>query len=50
MVYQYDGRAPWIDILAWCSRYLDGEFYCNGRETIAFDTERAYALFLLRWS
>lgn len=47
--YQYDGRAKWVDILAWCSKNIDGQFYCNGFETIAFDNEKAYAWFLLRW-
>ena len=49
MVYQYDGRASFITILAWCGMNIPGRFYCNGHETIKFDDEAAYMWFKLRW-
>jgi len=46
--YQYDGRAPWREIVWWCCDNL--EHYQAHWETITFWDEREYTLFLLRWS
>lgn len=53
--WQYNGRAPWSEIVHWC--YLN--FYHGGYyepkwhvvyPTFYFRDEREYTLFLLRWT
>lgn len=49
--WQYNGAAPFNDIVAWCGKHLGSNAtwsYLN--ETIYFKDEREYTLFLLRWS
>lgn len=55
--WQYNGRAPWDDIIDWCQKnlyhggYYEPKWYThNGYETIYFKDPREYTLFLLRWS
>jgi hypothetical protein len=49
--WQYNGVAPFNDIVAWCGKHFGGNAtwsYLN--ETIYFRDEREYTLFLLRWT
>ena len=54
--WQYDGRAPWSEIVHWCYKNLyhgghyEPNWHTNGYETIYFTDEKEYTLFLLRWS
>ena len=58
MVYswQYNGVAPWNDIVVWCMQNLyhgghyEPNWYTNKKETFYFKDENEYMLFLLRWS
>ena len=48
--WQYNGVAPWTDIVNWCwDTYPVGSVY-HRFETIHFQNERDYTLFLLRWA
>jgi hypothetical protein len=49
MTWQYNGCAPWTQIIAWCSLNIPGRFWIASGETIAFDDGAAYTWFLLRW-
>ncbi len=49
--WQYNGAAPFNDIVAWCFQHFGSKVtwsYLN--ETIYFRDEREYTLFLLRWA
>jgi hypothetical protein len=48
--WQYNGIAPWTDIVRWCNQHIPDYCWSNGFETITFTDEKAYAWFLLRWS
>jgi hypothetical protein len=51
MTWQYDGVAPWNDIIGWCDSHLsrvDG-WGTNGHDTIIFVNERDYLLFIMKW-
>ena len=54
--WQYNGVAPWLDIINWCmdNLYHGGHYepnwYTNHHETIYFKDKKEYAWFLLRWS
>lgn len=48
--YQYDGRAPFKDVSAWCRENLGLKHRTNGHETIWISGKEAAALFLLRWA
>jgi hypothetical protein len=58
MIYswQYNGVAPWNDIVVWCMQNLyhgghyEPNWYTNQKETFYFKDEKEYILFLLRWS
>jgi hypothetical protein len=48
MSWQYNGVAQWNDITNWCRDHLrawDAKW-----ETIYFQDEKEYTLFLLRWT
>lgn len=48
MRWQYNGAAPWDEIIEWCYANLDGKWSANW-DTISFRSEKDYAWFLLRW-
>ncbi len=52
--WQYNGAAPFIDIVTWCTQMF-GHCGSSGSwdhvwETIYFVEDADYALFLLRWA
>ncbi len=47
--WQYNGTAPFKEILAWCDENISENYGYNGFETIFFNTREAYVFFLLRW-
>lgn len=47
--WQYNGSAPFDEIVEWCLNHLGREFYWEW-ETIYFLRPEHYTLFLLRWS
>ena len=58
--WQYNGLAPWEDIIEWCSTTFgngvqcslwneDMVWYTNGFETIYFKDKEDLVLFVLRW-
>jgi hypothetical protein len=49
MSWQYNGFAPTEDIYLWCCDNLKGPWRWT-YETIIFDDEQDYTLFLLRWA
>ena len=54
--WQYNGRAPWSEIVNWCYKNLyhgghyEPNWHTNGYETIYFTDPKEYTLFLLRWA
>jgi hypothetical protein len=48
-VYQYDGKAPFREVLEWCRINLGIKCWTNGHETIWISGEEAVVLFKLRW-
>lgn len=50
LTWQYNGCAPWIDILFWCNTNLGEWSYNHKFETIFFYTEADETMFLLRWA
>ena len=49
--YQYDGRAPFRDIIAWCREsFGDQNIWYSAFDTIWLSGDDAAMLFLLRWS
>ena len=48
--YQYDGRALFAEILAWCAENLTKAQYLYSSETIWISGDDAAMLFMLRWS
>lgn len=50
-MWQYNGAASWTDIVEWCQLTFDKESVrTNLWETIIFDHEQDYEIFLLKWS
>jgi len=55
-VWQYNGVAPWLEILTWCMENLyhgghyEPNWFTNGNDTFYFTDPKEYTLFLLRWS
>jgi hypothetical protein len=47
--WQYNGAAPFIDILQWCYDNFGYDNWSATWETISFDDEKDYAWFVLRW-
>ncbi len=48
--WQYNGIAPWSELIKWCSDMF-GKGNVNATwDTIYFNTQKEYVLFLLRWS
>lgn len=50
MSWQYNGVAPWFDIMTWCTKNIPFGYYTNNFDTIFFVNERDFAWFTLRWS
>ena len=48
--WQYNGAAPFQEILEWCEEHIPNQYGYNGFKTIYFDNSGAYAYFLLRWA
>lgn len=54
--WQYNGRAPWLEILTWCMENLyhgghyEPNWWPNSYDTIYFTDPKEYTLFLLRWA
>jgi len=47
--WQYNGAAPFKEILAWCKENIPDSYSYNGFETIFFSNQAVYSWFLLRW-
>ena len=47
--WQYNGVAPFYEIVEWCEDHLGREFHWDW-ETIYFADQGQYAWFILRWS
>lgn len=47
--WQYNGAAPWTDIVNWCWATFGAENVLAKWETIHFYREQDYLLFLLKW-
>ncbi len=47
--WQYNGAAPFDEIVAWCKINIKGFSYVK-HETIWFSVKEDYFLFVLRWS
>ena len=50
MTWQYNGIAKMSVILDWCLAHINDFFWYNGTETIHFTSDKAYTMFMLRWS
>lgn len=48
--YQYNGCAPFDDVLRWCRENIRRRYWTNGHETIWISGKDAMMLFTLRWS
>lgn len=48
--WQYNGAAPWTDIVNWCWYIFGAENVRAQWETITFHNEKDYIFFLLRWA
>ena len=48
--WQYNGIAPFREIIEWCAAAMPGCWHTNGHETLYFKDDTAYTVFLLRWS
>lgn len=49
-IWQYNGVAPWHEIIGWCRKTFTPDSFSYKMETIMFDTEQQYVMFILRWS
>lgn len=47
--WQYNGVAPWDEIVAWARENLTDPYWSANVETFIFHNERDYTLFMLRW-
>lgn len=50
LIWQYNGVAPFTDIVNWCQNTFGTENVLAKWETIYFYNERDYLVFLMRWS
>jgi hypothetical protein len=53
LTWQYNGCAPWEEIVVWCANHIENEWYAHHdahHETIWFYTEADKMVFLLRWA
>lgn len=49
--WQYNGNAPFVEIIDWCKSVLPNNTWgYRGWETIDFFDKSAYTLFIMRWS
>jgi hypothetical protein len=48
--WQYNGVAPWTDIVEWCWAQFGAENVLASWDLIIFNHEKDYTLFLLRWN
>lgn len=48
--WQYNGVAPWFDVIDWCNDTFSILKVFHSNEMIYFTHEEDYALFLLRWA
>lgn len=48
LTWQYNGVAPWSEIIDWCMIYIDT--FNAQSETIFFYNDTDYTLFMLRWA
>jgi hypothetical protein len=54
--WQYNGVAPWSEIVHWCEENLyhgghyEPNWWPNSYDTIYFTDPKEYTLFLLRWA
>ena len=49
--WQYNGVDQFATILNWCANQFEfGDWYTNGYETIYFNNEKTYTMFMLRWA
>ena len=48
--WQYNGVSTWDEVTAWCRTHIPNQWCTNNYETLWFNTEQAYAWFLLRWA
>lgn len=48
--WQYNGVAPWFDIMTWCYENIPGGYYTNIGDTIFFVNEKDFTMFTLRWA
>jgi len=54
--WQYNGRAPWSEIVHWCYKNLyhgghyEPNWHTNNYDTIYFEDPKEYTLLLLRWA
>ena len=48
--WQYNGCAYWEDIINWCQDNIPQKYHTNGSETIFFENEKYYTMFLLKWT
>jgi len=55
-MWQYNGAAPWNEIVVWCMKNLyhgghyEPNWHTNQRDTFYFKDPKEYTLFLLRWA
>jgi len=47
--WQFNGVAPFIDIVRWCNTNLDYDTWGWKNETIYFNSSAVQTMFLLRW-
>lgn len=54
--WQYNGVAPWHEIVEWCIKHLyhggnyEPNWYTNQTDTFYFTDPKEYTMFVLRWS
>ena len=50
--WQYNGCAPWADLINWCYDHLgiEGDNWYGYNETIYFHGEKHFTAFCLKWA
>ena len=48
--WQYNGKETFSEVTHWCMVNLDNRTWLHDWETIYFQDEQAYLLFMLRWA
>jgi hypothetical protein len=48
--WQYNGAAPFTEIIKWCEDHFGINPFVHKHETIYFARAEDYTMFLLRWS